>query len=121
MSNEYGLKLKGMVVAAPITADADPNTTAPRGDRIHIVPLRFSSLTTGNFTLGMLLLDGTSVDATVWVWQADLGAWFKVNATAQTVNAKAMAKVDNVPPDAEVFIQLTNVVGAPTKFGHFFM
>lgn len=108
-----------LTVAAGIAADPAPNSTAPKETRIQKTPLKEGGLF-GSFKTAFFLKDGTTVDATVWVQLAELGEWFQYGS-AQTVASNVTKFLDvDLPPNARVFVQMTNAVGTPTDFGFAF-
>ena len=104
-------------IDSPITADNDPNTTAPSADRIirTKVPKRPGALGKALVVLN----DGTSLDVTMWVRDATLTGlggddWIQISAA--TTLLPNVAQFIDVPPDALIFTQFTAPVGAPTTF-----
>lgn len=104
-----------LISGAPLTNDADPNVAPPNVARIFSLPERHD-IPGGMLQIVGLLKDGTSCNFTVWIWSAELAVWFKVGDTTNTT-PRLVASVNEVPAESVVFIQLTNINGAPTKFG----
>ena len=109
---------------AAVDAD-DPNTTPPDGSRVISAPNKQghndypSRLTMGaHFTAG----GANDVTVVLWVKDNDGGGnrWFAL-ATLAALNDAAQV-VNDVPPNAELFAQVTVYNGAPTDAtvrGHF--
>lgn len=112
------LLLHTLVTETPsITADDDPNTTEPANSRIVGTRVKNGEIGGGSWDLLALLQDGTSIDVTVWVKVDKLGGeWFRLAAPV-TVLDNEVAIIQNVPPDSQIFIQLTAPTGDPTAFG----
>lgn len=111
------LKLNGTITAAPITADAAPNTTEPPANRVTTTPLKDGQVFGGAFDMLLFLADGTTLDITAWVKVPGLGDSWHALGSAATVTALAVAFIEGVPPDSEIFLQVTAPVGNPTSFG----
>lgn len=114
------LKLHATIIGSPLSADADPNTTPPAERRIIKTPMSNGYANGGLLTALMFLHDGTTADVEVFVRVPGLGdgdGWHSLNPTPVTVTANQVQSVSNIPADADVFFQLTNVVGNPTELG----
>lgn len=130
----FSARIKG----SPIAADPNPNTTQPPPDRVTRVGMN-KSKKGGTRTLFLYLLDGTSLDVTVWI-KVDRGAssdpvWFRFGTAGSTVLSKVVSTVSGVPADmaavisasgtieikTEVFLQVTNPTGNPTQLGYSFV
>lgn len=121
----------GLITGSPIAADPDPNTTPPNEQRVVRVGQN-KSVKGGVRTLFLYLIDGTSLDVTVWIKVVNAGvvSWFRfgspiavaklVVSTATGIPADAAARAGSFGVVTEVFLQVTNPVGNPTMLGFAF-
>lgn len=102
-----------------VAVDADPNTTPPANDRIILTPLAIGA--TGGPCLKALVavLDGTSATVSLWIRLKAKGTsrWVELLAAPLVVAADTVEIIENVPPSAEAFLQVTAAAGAPTILG----
>ena len=115
------LQLKHTI--SPVAADADPNTTEPTHDRVFQSEQVQGLSTAKGRRVVALLLDGTSVDFTLWgkLPAAGVGihgtnTWIRLTMPRTAAALRAVVS-DELPPGAELFVQITNVVGVPTRIG----
>lgn len=113
------LKLQHVIAGAPLTNDATPNATAPVGSRVFRSAIKNGHTLGGAFLAVVMLENGTSGAAALWMKAPELdNSWVNLNPTPVALAAPLVGVELSaiVPPDAELFVQLTSLVGAPTRF-----
>lgn len=120
MPNPTRFGLNYLDPRAPVVADADPNTSAPADNRIIQSPLISGRRGDGVATRAFVtVLDGTSATVSFW-WKVEARGttrWVELTATPVAVAADTAVLFNDLPPDAELFLQVTAVAGAPTLLG----
>lgn len=111
------LRINGRIAGSPIGTDASPNATEPPTTRIITTPQRNGHVLGGSLSMMVFVQDGTSATVVAWVRVPDLdNTWHALNA-ALLVTSLAAGTIANVPSNADVFLQVTAVVGNPTVLG----
>lgn len=97
------------------TAEASPNASAPSAARIIRSPRHEEA----GYAVFLWVGDGTSLGVTIWFRDDTSTLWIPLT-TGLSVNFNESQFVI-VPPDAELFFQLTLNTGTVTKFGASFI
>jgi hypothetical protein len=106
-------------VTTGILAEGTPIAAPPVSSRIGRSPVRDGGNNGGDFELYAFLADGTNITATVWIRLFD-DEWYQLGSAA-VMGPNEVERFANVPPDVDVFVQLTAPAGTPTTFGFSFV
>ena len=103
------------ITGSPITADDDPNVTAPSGARKFSPP----TLSVGPAQLWFYAKDGSAVVCRLWFHDATNGVWVEMGSLGPAILTLA-----NFPYEfgttAELFLQVVYVSGSVTKIAYGF-
>ncbi len=98
-----------------VGGESSPNSVTPATNRVLRTPREEES----GYALLLVVLNGTSLGVVIWFKDPTSNVWIPLSGTL-VVTANVPQYVP-VPPDADVFLQLTTNTGSVTQFGAGFM